>query len=379
MQSDNIAATVHLPVARLALFGSAVAVLVALPGCDAHKASAATSAASASASEAGKSPAQVIGSADTSASATAAAASQPMVTLSAVGDCTIGDPVGAERAGGSFHDVFAKHGSDMARPFSGVVAKLSEDDLTIANLETTLGTRAGRTDLPFSFRGNPAFAQMLPAGSVELVNIANNHSHDCGMKGVDDTIAALDAAHVDHFGLGHADIRTIHGIEVVNLGYTGGRVEIKDGVVRDVKEHKRADNLVIVTFHWGIEGEHATNTVQMQLGRAAVDAGADLVLGHHPHVLQGIESYHGKKIVYSLGNFVFGGNAKPAELDSMIYRARFTRKDGKVEPLDDEIFPVSISGDRAQNDFRPVLLAGGDADRIRHDVDAYTHTILLHY
>lgn len=298
-----------------------------------------------------------------------------MVTLSAVGDCTLGDAAGSELAPGSFHAVFEDHGRDFARPFAGVVSVLSEDDLTIANLETTLGTHPQRTDLPFAFRGRPEFAQMLVKGSVEVVNVANNHSNDCGPKGVKETLESLDAAHVAYFGLGHVDERTIHGIQVVNLGYTGGREEIKDGVVKDVKAHKRPDNLVIVTFHWGIEGEHSSNTVQMHLGHAAIDAGADLVLGHHPHVLQGIETYQGKKILYSLGNFVFGGNARPAELDSMIYRARFVLKDGKVEPKDDRIIPVSISASHVQNDFAPVLLSGPEAERVAKAVDDYSKAI----
>ncbi len=348
-------------------------------GCstDASVASAATNkpveAPSASASTT-TAPATSVDAPREAASAKQESAAQ-IVTLSAVGDCTLGDAAGSELAPGSFHDVFEVNGKDFGRPFSGVVATLSEDDLTIANLETTLGTHPQRTELPFAFRGRPEFAQMLVKGSVELVNVANNHSNDCGPKGVVETLASLDAAKVSYFGLGHVDERTIHGIQVVNLGYTGGRVEIREQVEKDIRAHKRPDNLVIVTFHWGIEGEHASNTVQIRLGHASIDAGADLVLGHHPHVLQGIEQYKGRKIIYSLGNFVFGGNAKPAELDSMIYRARFTLKDGKVEPLDDKIIPVAISSNRVQNDFRPVLLTGAEADRVTKAIGDYSDAL----
>jgi poly-gamma-glutamate synthesis protein (capsule biosynthesis protein) len=298
-----------------------------------------------------------------------------IVTLSAVGDCTLGDPAGSERAPGSFHDVLAKHGGDLAYPFSGVRALLEDDDLTIANLEGTLTTRAPRTDIPFAFRGRPEFAGMLPLGSVELVALANNHMNDCGPRGTDDTIAALDAAKVAYFGLGHVDERTIDGVEVVNLGWTGGRDEILGEVQRSIREHKRDDNLVIASFHWGIENEHAVNSVQLKLGRGAIDAGADLVLGHHPHVLQGIETYRGRTIVYSLGNFVFGGNARPSELDTVIFRARFAKKDGKVVELDHAIVPVSVSGNRAQNDFRPVPLEGADAEHVRANVARYSASL----
>jgi len=246
---------------------------------------------------------------------------------------------------------------------------LREDDLTIANLEGPLSTHGCRHDVPFSFRGRPEFADMLVQGSVELANLSNNHAADCGPAGIADTKQALDNAHVGSFGLGRADIRTIKGIEVVNLGYTGGRMEVKSTVVADVTKYKKPGNLVIVTFHWGVEGSHAAGSVQASLGHAAIDAGADLVLGHHPHVLQGIEDYKGKRIVYSLGNFVFGGNAHPAEWDSMIYRTRFALKDGKVERVDDKIIPVAVSGDRKHNDFRPVILEGEARDAVVKEVE----------
>jgi poly-gamma-glutamate synthesis protein (capsule biosynthesis protein) len=291
---------------------------------------------------------------------------QPVIVVSAVGDCTLGDPAGTERAPGSFHR--AHEDGDMARPFSAVHAVLSEDDVTIANLETTLTTAAHRRDTVFAFRGKPEFARMLAAGSVELVSVANNHSGDCGPRGLEETKQSLASAGVGWFGLGTADKRVVRGIEVVNLGYLGGRLDVREQVKRDVARHKQPGNLVIASFHWGIEGEHTVTDVQQKLGRAAIDAGADLVLGHHPHVLQGIETYKGKKIVYSLANFVFGGHARPTEIESMIYRARFIVEDGAVVPQGDEVIPVIVTGNRAQNDFRPVLLEGPEAARVRADV-----------
>jgi poly-gamma-glutamate capsule biosynthesis protein CapA/YwtB (metallophosphatase superfamily) len=294
------------------------------------------------------------------------------ILLSAVGDCTLGDPAGAERAPGSFHKVHDTSGGDMARPFSGVIEVLDQDDLTIANLEGTLTTAKHREDTTFAFRGRPEFASMLVKGSVEIVNLANNHSADCGARGIQETKENLEHAGVGYFGLGTVDKRSIKGIEVVNLGYTGGRLEVRDAMAKAVKSEKRADNLVVVSFHWGIEGEHAANDVQQKLAYAAIDAGADLVLGHHPHVLQGIEVYKGKQVVYSLGNFVFGGNAQPASVESMIFQARFKKTDGVVTPVGSEIIPVHFSGDKTQNDFRPVLVDDEVAARIRKNVDTYS-------
>lgn len=302
----------------------------------------------------------------------AATAERRVVTLSAVGDCTLGDDVGSERAKGSFHRVVDDSGGDLARPFSLVKAELDKDDLTIANLEGTLTTAGCPDDPKFRFRGRPEFARMLARGGVELVTLANNHSEDCGLRGLEETKASLDAAGVGWFGLGKVDRRTVHGIEIVNLGYTGGRAEIRGRVARDVAREKKPDNLVVVSFHWGIESQHAATDVQVKLAHTAIDAGADLVLGHHPHVLQGIEEYKGKRVVYSLGNFVFGGNAQPGELASMIYRARFEIVDDVLEPSVEAFIPIHISGDAVQNDFRPLLAEGKEADDIRSQLDRWS-------
>lgn len=304
-----------------------------------------------------------------------AAPADEILTVSAIGDCTLGDPVGAERAPGSFHKLHLDTGEDLTRPFSGVIEVLDSDDLTIANLEGTLTTAGCKTDVAFAFRGSPEFGSMLAKGSVELVSLANNHSFDCGIRGFADTKTNLEAAGVGYFGVGTVDVRTVKGIEVVNLGYLGGRIDVREEMKAAVEKHKRPDNLVIVSFHWGIEGIHTATNVQQALGRAAIGSGADLVLGHHPHVLQGIEQYQGKSIVYSLGNFVFGGNAHPSSLDSMIFQARFRKQDGKVVSAGHEIIPVAFSGHPSQNDFRPVLLEGEPANRIRADVERYSRLL----
>ncbi len=290
------------------------------------------------------------------------------LVVSAIGDNTLGGPVGSERAPGSFQFVHEANGGDPARPFSGVLAVLEKDDLTIGNLEgplTTAGCGGGKA---FVFRGEPAYAEMLTRGSVEVVSLANNHAEDCGVRGVEETRAALARHGVGHFGLGVVDKRVIKGVEVVNLGYTGGELAVKAEVIRDVAKHKRPDNLVFVSFHWGVEGSLAFASTQQKLGRAAIDAGADLVLGHHPHVLQGIENYRGKRIVYSLGNFVFGGNGQPSDLDSMIFRAKFAFEGAKLVDVGYEIVPVRFSGSPVQNDFRPVLATGEGAEAIRKKV-----------
>jgi poly-gamma-glutamate synthesis protein (capsule biosynthesis protein) len=289
------------------------------------------------------------------------AAVEPLITIrvSAVGDCTLGGDARAASTTGPFDAAIAAHGGDLRYPFSGVLALLQDDDVTIANLEGTLtASFEPEGDVPFHFRGKPEYAAILREGSVEVVNLANNHSHDFGARGYQDTLRALRAVGVGAAGYELVDTRTVKGIAIHNLGFTGGDPVMIARVRREVAARKEPGNLVIVSFHWGLEGVHEIIDVQRALGRAAIDAGADLVIGTHPHVIQGIETYRGRRIVYSLGNFVFGGNVNPTDKEAIIYRATFTSIDGQIAQSAEEIVPVSITTAPARNDFRPVALVG---------------------
>ena len=286
------------------------------------------------------------------------------ITVSAIGDCAIGDLHHGAGAPGSFAAELASVADPMGYPFAGVGAIFAEDDLTIANLEGTLTHQTGHQNPVFSIRGAPALAEVLVRGGVELVDLANNHSMDYGLAGQADTKKALSAQGVAFFGDDDVDRRTIAGMRVVNLGYLGGPAGTRARMERDVSREKGPGTIVIVSFHWGIEGYHATAPDQQRLGRAAIDAGADLVLGHHPHVLQGIETYRDRHIVYSLGNFVFGANSQPADMDSMIFQERFVLEEGRVVAVEPRIVPVRISSSPTRNDFRPVILEGAEAHRV---------------
>jgi poly-gamma-glutamate capsule biosynthesis protein CapA/YwtB (metallophosphatase superfamily) len=307
------------------------------------------------------------------APAASAAAPEPVILrVSAVGDCTLG---GDYRGDGPnpFDAAIAAHGGDLRYPFSGVLSTLADDDVTVANLEGPLTS----SDKPVSqgtyrFRGKPEYARILAEGSVEIVNLANNHSDDFGDRGFKDTVHALTQAGVGAAADELVDVRTVKGVEVVNLGFTGGDAVVLDRVERLVRAKKRENNLVIVSFHWGNEGIHEILDIQRMLGRTAVDAGADLVLGTHPHVIQGIERYRGKQIVYSLGNFVFGGNVNPADKDAIIFRATFRAEGGHIAPSGSEVLPVRVCTNPLRNDFRPVLLEGEDRTRVLGLVDEYS-------
>jgi poly-gamma-glutamate capsule biosynthesis protein CapA/YwtB (metallophosphatase superfamily) len=295
------------------------------------------------------------------------------ILISAIGDCTLASELRDREAPGSFPHVMKEHDDDPRYPFSGVVPLLARDDLTIANLETTLTNAAasGRS-AGHLFRGKPEYASILKEGSVELVNVANNHSGDFGPRGYRDTIEAVRAAGVSVTGNDLVDRRTIKGIDVVNLGFTGGDPVILPRVVHGIKKVKTERTVVIVSFHWGHEYSYAINDAQERLGRAAIDAGADLVLGTHPHVIQGIETYRGRHIVYSLGNFVFGGNSNPPDKDAIIFQQRFMARGGRIEPAGFRIIPVQISSVTSRNDYRPVILTSEERARVLSRVERYS-------
>ncbi len=292
-----------------------------------------------------------------------------VITISAVGDCAIGDLHYGAGAPGSFAAKLAEVPSPLDYPFEKVRKIFEYDDLTIANLEGTFTERKAWSNPVFSIRGKPEWAAMLPRASIEVVDVYNNHSFDYGPEGHEDTKAALKAAGVAYFGKNSIDRRTIKGINVVNLGYLGGPEETMRLMVADVKREVGAETIVIVSFHWGVEAFYATHPDQVRLGRAAIDAGADLVLGHHPHVLQGIETYKERHIVYSLGNFVFGANSQPKDMDSIIYQERLHVANGKVARAEHQIIPVRISSAKDRNDFQPMLLEGEEAARVRKKVE----------
>jgi len=281
-----------------------------------------------------------------------------MITISAVGDCTFGGGIENGLDGTPFDQMMAKHKDDLSYPFSGVLDIFRHDDLTIVNLEGTL--TSSTEPIPegrFHFRGKPEYANILKASSVEVANVANNHMGDFGVRGQEDTRQALIAAGIGVSGSGHVDRRIIKGIEVVNVGFTGIHMT-RSKVKTALQTTKKPDNLVIASFHWGVEGTHEVIDIQREFGRLAIDAGADVVLGHHPHVVQALETYRGKHIVHSLGNFVFGANTNPQKVDSMIYRATFVQENGQVKPSAHEIIPVLLCARLPCLDFRPVPLEG---------------------
>lgn len=294
------------------------------------------------------------------------------LTLSVVGDCTLGTDETFDYDT-SLNAYYENYGADYF--LQNVRSIFSADDLTIANFEGTLTDSDEREDKTFAFKAPASYASILSGSSVEAVNTANNHSHDYGDQSFDDTLAALDDAGIVHFGYDETAVMDIKGIKVGMVGiyelydHLDREQQLKDNIA---KVQADGAQLIVVIFHWGNETETVPDSNQTTLGRMAIDLGADLVCGHHPHVLQGIETYKGKNIVYSLGNFCFGGNSSPSDMDTMIYQQTFTiDADGVKNDNVTNIIPCSISSAAydGYNNYQPTPAEGDEATRILEKIN----------
>ena len=281
------------------------------------------------------------------------------VTVSAVGDCTLGTDESFNTST-NFNAYEAMNGTSYF--FQNVRSILEADDATFANFEGTLTTETARESKEYAFKGDPSYTQILTDGSIDVVTLANNHSSDYGAKSLTDTEEALDAAGIDYCIGDKIAVKEVNGIPTAFIGI----YVLNDGMAREeqVKQtiaaaKQQGAKLVIVAFHWGTEKATEPDETQKSLAHTAIDCGADLVVGHHPHVLQAIEYYKGKYIAYSLGNFCFGGNSAPSDMDTMIFQQTFTIEKGEVQAdAAATVVPCSISSTAGYNDYQPTPTEG---------------------
>ena len=296
------------------------------------------------------------------------------ITVSMVGDCTLGTDVNFDQS--TSFDAFYQMKNDPGYFFQNVKDIFTADDLTVANMEGTLTTSNDRQQKTFAFKGDPSYTEILTRGGVEATNLANNHSHDYGDQSYEDTIQYLEAAGITTFGYDRTAVMDVKGIKVGLIGI----YELKDGlgrqqqVIDTIQEVKdQGAQVIIVSFHWGTEKSNVPDDIQKTLAHLAIDQGADLVVGHHPHVLQGIEKYQGKNIVYSLGNFCFGGNKNPSDKDTMIFQQTFTVENGElVEDDVTNIIPCSLSSESGYNNYQPMVLEGSEKERILQKIEEFS-------
>ena len=246
-------------------------------------------------------------------------------------------------------------GDDYEYPFANLRSYFEADDFTILNLEVVLGLNVGKqANKTFVFSGPEEYVQIMTTSSVEAVTLANNHSEDFGIKGYENTMRILDENGIAYV----EDDKT--AIFVTESGLTiGVYADVYDFSEGEIRENigalrEQGAELVICAFHWGIEGRYHPDADQKRFGHAAIDAGADIVWGHHPHVLQEIEEYTGGLIYYSLGNFSFGGNDHPKDPDSAVIQQQIIREyNGTIRLGEMTIIPICISSAADRNNYQP--------------------------
>ncbi|WP_040951660.1 CapA family protein [Gorillibacterium massiliense] len=278
---------------------------------------------------------------------------------------------------GSVQKLLDQKGYDY--PYQDVKSYIQQADFAIADLESPVTLRGDAQTKEYVYRANPAALPSFKKAGFDLVTLANNHTIDYGEQGLLDTFDHLKANGIPYVGAGQdADeaykpvILKAKGISIAFLGFSRivpngswkagpnhpGVAETYDynKPVEAIKKAKAQADLVVVLPHWGIERQDTPEPYQKELARRYIDAGADLVVGDHPHVVQGFEQYKGKWIAYSLGNFIFTTNDKPKTNDSMILQAACTQKgECSIEVL--PIFTRMAKPERMQPDAAAALFS----------------------
>lgn len=297
------------------------------------------------------------------------------ITISAAGDTTLG---GDTRWAGyhAFQRIYRENDGDLSYFFRNVAHIFAASDLSIVNFEGTLTHAEEHLDNQFVFRGDPHLASILRYGNIDAVTIANNHTGDFLARGLLDTRQALTDHGIVYFGNEFNRILEVNGINVGLFGFSvwapGAWNENRIRAAID-DLNARGAQLIIAYFHWGTENTNHINDTQRTMGRFTIDAGAHLVLGSHPHVIQGIEIYNGRNIVYSLANFCFGGNANPVDQDTFIFQQTFTFVGGVLQQDNNtNLIPAFISSTRRYNNFQPTVAEDEDAMRILRRLELYS-------
>lgn len=292
------------------------------------------------------------------------------VLLTFGGDCVLGGEEKSRKDPRSFDSVIAEKGYGW--PFSGMVDLFVQDDMTIMNLEGVLqnhkkGMVSNKIHI---FRGATDYTEVLRLGSVEQVNIANNHYIDYGNTGKESTKEALTLAGISYSGFEHLHIFEKDGHKI---GFSGIRETVykqdKSIMESDILKLKEAGcDVIVYACHFGKEYDRNHNQLQTTMAHRAIDLGANIVIGHHTHVVQGIEGYNGGVIFYGLGNFVFGGNLDLTEFDGLVVQTNLLFQNNQYQGVQVTLHPVLSTGAMPANDFRPIPAVGEDRVRILQKV-----------
>lgn len=305
------------------------------------------------------------------------------ITFSFAGDVTLCSDLINQNSARNFFTVYERVQNDSYF-FANVLPYFQEDDITLVNLEGTFSDGGTRKDKTYAFRAPTSYVNILTSGSIEAVSLGNNHSSDYGQESYEDTLTTLDDAGILHAKDADICYTTVKDTKIAMisiyyfpLGFDGSKAMI-ESTIKEAKEQNAA--LLIISFHWGVEGDTNVNSTQQALAHYAVDCGANVVIGHHPHVLQAIEKYNGAYIVYSLANFCFGGNTNPKDKDTMIFQQTFTLLEDELQLTDDvRIIPCSISSVESPNNYQPTPQTGEEAERIMGRINTYSQKFDLQF
>lgn len=299
------------------------------------------------------------------------------ITLTFAGDCTLGTDEGFSYEGG-----FTQKYDEVDDPswfLANVREVFQSDDATIVNMEGTLTESTSRADKTFAFKAPAEYVKILTSSDVQAASMANNHSHDYGEQSYRDTINTMEEAGIPTFGYDRVAILDVKGVKVGLVGsyFPGDSEQNEQQTVDGIhKAREEGAQVVIVYAHWGIELDYVPDGDQIAPAHRFVDEGADFVVGSHPHVVQGCETYNGTNIVYSLGNFCFGGSPHPRDPDCMMVQKTFTITNGQLVPDDEiRIIPCCSSSAQGYNNYQPVILSGSEADAVMDKINESSRAI----
>lgn len=320
------------------------------------------------------------------------------ITISFAGDCTLGNTPRQRtyQYEDSFEGCIAREG--MAYPFEKVRYVFFNDDLTVVNLEGAFhDTERGRVDKTYNFRSATENVRILTLAGVEAVSLGNNHSTDYGQPGIDSTVKTLENAGVGWFGVGEGFngvyIFEKDGVRIgfisVYYGFWARGGKNGEAIKANIKELQDNNcNLIIAAIHGGVEYDPKHDANQEKMANWMFRNGADMVIGHHPHSIQGMSIANGRTTFWSLGNFVFGGNPKlnyknPAKnnvlnIETFIAQITFSF-DENNQYLGHQInlIPCYMSGGTGYNNYQPVLVAGAEAARVIAAIQADSRPLKL--
>lgn len=291
---------------------------------------------------------------------------EPAYSLAVVGDIMLA---------GRADTPIAEHGSDY--PFQGVLPLLRRAPVVLGNLEGPFAPDGWKLPRNHSYAVPPRRAAALARAGINVLHAANNHLMDCGRRGILETLAAVRDAGLSSLGAGPNEasarapvIREIAGCQVGLLGYywnhrcaaigarPGSAMDTPEFLEADVRQLRAQVDRVVVSFHWGLPYQRQPLPEDRVKARFAIDCGADLVIGHHPHVLQPFEIYRGRAIFYSVGNFAFGSGNSRAE--GLLLGIRFA--ESKVTTID--VFPLYVKNRDPRVAYQAKLMRGASAQRV---------------